>query len=1204
MGRTSDDEDIAIERGELVDDGGGGVAGDEAGIGHHAGFFEQGGHLVLEGVVDVRAPFVVMDDADDGHELGAGMDDGETGVEGGGEAGGPAEGVLTGRAEVHRADDVLDAVEGCGGAFGLAVDAGPDGEFGVVENFCGDGAEQEAAQYSIAVGGHQDQVGLIVGGVVQDAGGGIAAEFDGADGGVAEDALEGRETGFRRGLLGVARGFVDVEQDDLAAAVLGEVAGVFSGLERAGGEVNGEEEFGEHGDGLLCCFYGIRVWGGRREDPKLDYTQRRGFMRLSWNEIRARAARFAEEWHGARYERGETQTFYNEFFDIFGIPRKRVATYEEPVKRLGERRGFIDLFWKGVLLVEQKSAGRNLDDARQQALEYFPGLKDYELPRFVLLSDFQTFELLDLEERVESRFSLIDLPGNVESFAFMLGLQRRKFKDQDPVNIQASELMGRLHDALFASGYTGHDLERFLVRLLFCLFADDTGIFDTRDQFSDLIQQRTNPSGSDVGQWLSTLFEVLNTPLSRRQQALDEDLQRFPYVNGDLFKDRLAIPAFNASMRSLLIDACEFNWDAISPAIFGSLFQSVMDRGQRRAAGAHYTTETNILKVIEPLFLDSLRSELRSLLARRDNGRGRALEAFHARLGQLRLFDPACGCGNFLIIAYRELRLIELEVLKAIYPDRQLNLDIESILKINVDQFYGIEIHEFPARIAEVAMWMMDHIMNNRVTAEFGNYYARIPLVRSPHILNADALEMPWDELLPAEECSYVFGNPPFVGAKYQTPAQRAQVRRIAQLGGSGGTLDYVTAWFIKAGEFVKRSPAGIGFVATNSITQGEQVAQLWPILFDRCELEISFAHRTFAWGSDARGVAHVHVVVIGLSPRGQEPASKRLFSYDDLNGDPAESTHAALAPYLFDAAVVSNRHLVVKECSRPIIDVPRLLTGCQPIDDGKYVFTSEERRQFLVAEPRAEPLFRPFVGSDEFINGLERWVLLAGGAAPSLLRNLPAVRERISAVRRFRLKSPRLSTLRLAETPTRFQVTVIPERPFLVIPEVSSERRQYVPIGWLEPPVVPSNLVRVMLDADLWHFGILTSAMHMAWLRQIGGRLKSDYRYSIGIVYNTFPWPDANERQKTRIRGLAGAILAARSQYAQQTLADLYDPDVMPVALRRAHRALDVAVDKIYRATPFLGDRDRVEHLFGEYERLVAPLTAKSTGRGRGRRT
>lgn len=518
-------------------------------------------------------------------------------------------------------------------------------------------------------------------------------------------------------------------------------------------------------------------------------------MRLSWNEIRVRAARFAEEWKDAHYERGEAQSFYNDFFEIFGVKRRSVAYYEQRVKKLGGENGRIDLFWPSVLLVEQKSAGGNLIRAKEQAFEYFPGLKPKEVPRFVLVSDFQNFELYDLEGESEPIFcSLAALSDYVQAFGFILGIEKVTFKDQDPVNIKASELMGELHDSLEASGYVGHDLERFLVRLLFCLFADDASIFEPRGILLELLIQRTNEDGSDTGQWLSALFEVLNTPEEKRQTNLDEDLKKFPYVNGDLFQERLQIPQFDKLMREALLEAAEFGWKAVSPAIFGSLFQSVMKKEERRKQGAHYTTEKNILKVIQPLFLDELREEFTRLKARRDTGRNKALETFQEKLSLLKFFDPACGCGNFLIIAYRELRAIEIELLRELNPKGQRILHIEALSKIDVDQFYGIELDEFPARIAEVALWMMDHIMNNKLSLEFGENYARIPLRTSPHIHCKDALEIEWQSVLPLEQCSYVYGNPPFVGAKFQSEKQRGQIRRIAALGGSGGTLDYVCA--------------------------------------------------------------------------------------------------------------------------------------------------------------------------------------------------------------------------------------------------------------------------------------------------------------------------------------------------------------------------------------------------------------------------
>ncbi len=925
-------------------------------------------------------------------------------------------------------------------------------------------------------------------------------------------------------------------------------------------------------------------------------------MRLSWNEIRIRAAQFAQDWKDAGYEKGETQSFYNDFFDIFDVKRRTVARYEEHVQRLDNSRGFIDLFWPGVLLVEQKSAGINLAAARKQAGTYFDALPERDRPRYQLLCDFQTFELLDRDEREEVSFALADLPKHVEKFGFILGVQKRTFRDQDPVNIEASERVGQLHDALAASGYTGHDLEQFLVRIVFCLFADDTGIFEPRDIFFDFLENRTQKDGSDLGGWLAQLFQILNTPEYRRPTTLDEDLNSFPYINGDLFRDPLLIPSFNSEMRQRLIDACTFDWSSISPAIFGSLFQSVMDKDERRAQGAHYTTEKNILKVIEPLFLDALRAEFHHLKSRRDSRRIPEMIAFQQRLGELRFFDPACGCGNFLIIAYRELRTLEIEVLKEIRPRGQLDVLAELLSVVDVDQFYGIELGEFPAHIAEVALWMMDHLMNNRLSLEFGQTYARIPLEKSPHIWHGDALETDWNELLPTEECSYVFGNPPFVGAKYQSPAQREQVRHIAALGKSGGTLDYVTAWFIRAGEYVQQSTAQIGFVATNSITQGEQVAQLWPILFDRYKLDIAFAHRTFAWGSDARGMAQVHVVIIGLTKRDDAPREKRLFSYDHPKGEPHESRHTALSPYLFDAGGLANPRIAVKSEHRPINGLPRLVTGSKPIDGGHYIFDADERAAFLREESGAEPYLRPFMGSREFLQGGKRWILRLTDAPPQVLRTLPKVRERIAAVRAYRLVSKSKPTQALAETPTLYHVNVIPTDSFLVVPQVSSERRDYIPIGWLEPPVIPSDKLRLLPNATLCDFALLTSAIHMAWMRMVTGRMKSDYMYSVGVVYNTFPLPPVPAERLKRLAPYAEAVLTARATHPNATLADLYAPDLMPVNLRKAHQALDRAVDRLYRRSPFPSDRERVEHLLVLYEKMITPLSAPKPKRRRRR--
>ena len=953
-------------------------------------------------------------------------------------------------------------------------------------------------------------------------------------------------------------------------------------------------------------------------------------MRLGWDEIRRRAKAFSLDWQDARYEKGETHSFYNAFFEIFGVNRRAVAVYEKRVQSLdANKRGFIDLFWPGVLIVEQKSAGRDLLAASAQASTYFDWLAERDQPRYMLVSDFQKFTLTDLDNNgKEVSFALAELHNHVEQLDFILG-RRVTFTTQANVTVKAAELMGRLHDALEDSGYTGHDLEQLLVRLLFCLFADDTGIFQPKDIFLQLIDNDTAEDGSNAGRLLTELFDVLDTPEDQRQAGLSGELNAFPYVNGALFAGHVRTPVFDAKMRSLLLDAAKHDWSGVSPAIFGSLFQSVMDAKERRAKGAHYTTETNILKVIGPLFLDDLRAELGRLKLRK-TGQKAALIEFQHRLSRLTFFDPACGCGNFLVVAYREIRRLELDCLKALYGREAM--DVRLLGQVTVGQFYGIEFEEFPARIAEVAMWMADHLAMNELNEAFSGNAANIPLKDSAHICHGDALEVDWNEVLPAGKCHYIMGNPPFVGAKFQSEFQRAQVRRIANLGGSGGTLDYVAAWFIKAGQYLggtgspspegegvgwglspDAAPAGqtppptpplkgrgfesgnprirIAFVATNSITQGEQVAQLWPILFDRCHLEIMFAHRTFSWGSEARGKAHVHVVIVGLTHRDNEPAEKRLFSYPDIKGDPVESRHAALTAYLFDAKGVANRHLVVKEEARPINGARPVKSGVQMIDNGILTFTQPEKLAFLASEPTAKALFREFLGGEEYINGFSRAILYLADADPSLLRSLPQVTERMRQLRAYRASSSRPSTQAMADYPTKLGVDERLNTDYLVIPNTSSERREYVPIGWLGPEVIASQKLRILPDASLWEFAILTSRMHMAWLAHLGGRLKSDFSYTHGLVYNTFPWPDATPAQRAKIEALAQGVLDARAVHTTSSLADLYDPDTMPPNLRKAHAALDLAVDRLYRTAPFASDRDRTEHLFGRYEALVNPL-------------
>lgn len=915
-------------------------------------------------------------------------------------------------------------------------------------------------------------------------------------------------------------------------------------------------------------------------------------MPLSWNEIKDRALKFSREWVDESSEDAEAKSFWDAFFDVFGVSRKRVGTFERKVKKLDGKDGFIDLLWKGVLLVEHKSRGKDLDRAHAQAHGYFPGLTDAELPKYLLVSDFARFRLYDLETgEPPAEFVLADLHKNVRRFGFIAGYQARSFKEEDPVNVLAAERMGRLHDALKAAGYEGHALELLLVRLLFCLFADDTGIF-ARHAFHELVTQRTSPDGSDLGLWLAQLFQTLNTATERRQKTLDAQLTEFPYVNGKLFEEPLPLAAFNASMRGLLIDASTLDWSRISPAIFGSMFQSVMDAKARRNLGAHYTSEKNILKLIGPLFLDDLKAELEKI-----GNHQQKLKAFHVRLANLRFLDPACGCGNFLVIAYRELRLLELEVLTRLFNTQWSLLNkVADHVAVDVDQFYGIEVEEFPAQIAQVALWLMDHQMNLRVAERFGEYFVRLPLSKSPTIVHGNALRVDWNDVVPRERLNYILGNPPFIGAKMMDDEQRRDMLSVAGGLKGAGLLDFVCAWYLKAVDYIGNSDVRAAFVSTNSITQGEQVGVLWGRVL-AAGLNIQFAHRTFRWNNEAKGVAAVHCIIAGFGRAQLMP--RRLFDYEHVGADPHEIAASNINPYLVDAldVLLPNR-------SKPLCPVPEIGIGNKPIDGGNYLFTTEERDAFLMIEPQAAPWFRRWLGSDEFINGWERWCLWLRDCPPDELRRMPESMKRVEAVRLFRLASKSAPTKKLASTPTRFHVEALSETDYLLIPKVSSERRKIIPIGFMGPETLSSDLVFVMRFARLKHFGVLSSSMHMAWVRQVCGRLESRYRYSAGIGYNNFPWPELSDAKRVQaVEAAAQRVLDVRAEFLTSSLADLYDPLAMPAALVGAHQALDRAVDAAYvaaekaagRKAPKLGtDAERVAFLFERYHALTSLLAAQ----------
>ncbi|HRM34959.1 MAG TPA: N-6 DNA methylase, partial [Aliarcobacter cryaerophilus] len=627
-------------------------------------------------------------------------------------------------------------------------------------------------------------------------------------------------------------------------------------------------------------------------------------MALSWNEIKNRAINFSKEWEKEQREHAESQSFWNDFFNIFGISRKRVASFEEPVKKLGEQRGRIDLFWKGTLLVEHKSRGKDLAKAYTQAMDYFPGLKEAELPKYILISDFETFKLYDLEEDKNYEFTLNELYKNVHLFGFIAGYTKHKVVAEDPINIQAAQMMGKLHDKLKDVGYDGHSLEVFLVRLLFLGFAEDTSIFEKR-AFLEFLENKTSEDGSDLGSKLTELFQVLNTPFEKRLKNLDESLATFPYVNGKLFEEFLPIPSFDSKMREILLECCYLDWSKISPAIFGSLFQSIMDKEHRRNLGAHYTSEANILKLIRPLFLDELYERFEKVKKNK-----KQLAEFHKELSTLHFLDPACGSGNFLIIAYRELRILELEILKILYSENVL--DISSIVWCDVDQFHGIEVEEFPAQIAQVAMWLIDHQMNMMISEHFGQYFVRLPLKKSANIVHANSLQISWEDVISKEKLTYILGNPPFIGKKEQNKEQKDDMVRIFKKVQGAGVLDYVTAWYLKASKYIQGTNIKVAFVSTNSIVQGEQVGILWKELFSNYGIKIHFAHQTFNWSNEAKSNAAVHVVIVGFASF--DTTNKKIFEYEDIKSVPHEKIVKNVNPYL-----VEGNDLVIEKRAKSL---------------------------------------------------------------------------------------------------------------------------------------------------------------------------------------------------------------------------------------------------------------------------------------------
>ncbi len=913
-----------------------------------------------------------------------------------------------------------------------------------------------------------------------------------------------------------------------------------------------------------------------------------------------RADKFSKEFENAKYEMGEAQNFMRGLCEVYGINSTRTLLFEERVAKDVEVDGVkgginrIDGLFPSLLLVEMKSKGKNLEKAYVQAKGYIEKLEKRPevAPRYILVSDFQNLVLYDDQssdkETPIARFKLADFRQNVEALGFLGGYERQEISRQEAANIAAAKKLGVLHKSIQANDYRGEDLERLLVRILFCLFGDDTNLFGQPDVFLKLID-KTSSDGEDLSCVLDRFFNVLNTPKDLRSKSYNADYQALPYVNGELFKGRLADHCFGSEARTALLECCKIDWSEISPAIFGTLFQAVMHfedeaadvkTKKRREFGAHYTSEANVLKVIEPLFLDALKADFEK--AKSAKAKLSKLNDFHAKLRELEFFDPACGCGNFLVIAYREIRL--LEELTLVELEKLTNQRREPVC--DVDQFYGIEIDSTSAQIAVVAMWITDHQMNCRISNN-GKPYLRLPLNHRANIVCANALQIDWQSVIKPKECSFIMGNPPFVGYSYQKQAQKDDLALVFKDMSGAGVLDYVTAWHIKAARYIQENKKiPVAFVSTNSLTQGEQVAILWTELL-KLGVKLHFAHRTFRWNNEGSGVAAVHCVIMGFGL--QEPSSYKLFDYgDDIKGEPTEIKAAQINPYLVDAPTV-----LIEKRRKPLNEnTPEMTKGSQPTDGGNLLLSQEEADEIRKTDKIAAKYIRPFLMGEEFINNLPRYCLWLTDSTETDRKKSPEIKKRMEAVKKMRLASPKIPTQKLAETPYLFGEIRKSETRYLAMPIVSSENRRFIPIGYLDENIICGNKLFFIPDATLYDFGILTSHFHNAWMRTVAGRLKSDYSYSNTIVYNNFPFPvDVKPAAKKKIEDAAQAVLDARAVHKDKSLADLYNPKTMPENVENAHVELDKAVDSAYGFKGKKDDAARVAFLFEKYQELVAPL-------------
>ena len=921
----------------------------------------------------------------------------------------------------------------------------------------------------------------------------------------------------------------------------------------------------------------------------------------STNTQKQAAKQFVKDWSGKGYEKGETQRFWIDLLHtVFGIDNPtKMMEFELPVKTITKEKGsdFIDAYIHSTkVLIEQKGShvdlsakARQSDSAEltpyQQARRYAAGLPVSMTPRWIVACNFTTFEVHDMERPNDAPeiIQLADLEKEYTRLSFLVDDTNVHLKKELEVSIKAGEIVGVLYDKILAqylnpeSEASQKALNKLCVRLVFCLYAEDAGIFGSKNMFHDYMEQFP---ASMFREQLIKLFRILDQKPEDRDPYEDEKLLAFPYVNGGMFAGDIEIPRINEEIRDLILQRAsdDFDWSLISPTIFGAVFESTLNPETRRAGGMHYTSIENIHKVIDPLFLDDLKAEMADIKAtsvaktRKDRA-----YAFQDKISQLKFFDPACGSGNFLTESYTSLRRLENEALRIIYGGDRVIGEMADPIKVSINQFYGIEINDFACSVAQTALWIAESQMMQETDEIVGFSLDPLPLKTYTNIHEGNALRMDWNEVVPAGELDYIMGNPPFLGARIMSAEQKDDL--ISVFGAKWkniGNMDYVTGWYKKSLEMMQINPqVHAALVSTNSITQGEQVANLWRPLME-AGIHIDFAWRTFIWDSEASQKAHVHCVIVGFSI-GHSERQRRIYEGNkvidasNING------------YLID-----GENVFVGSRPKPICSVPEIGIGNKPIDGGFYLFKDNEKEEFVKNEPGSEKYFKRWYGSDEFINRRPRWCLWLGDANPVDLIKLPECMKRIDAIRNYRLASPSPGTIKLADRPTRFHVENMPASNYLLIPKVSSERRQYIPVGFMEPEVLSSDLVFIIPDATLYHFGVLTSSVHNAWMRVVCGRLKSDFRYSKDIVYNNFPWPEVSDEQREKIEKTAQAILDARQEYPDASMADLYGNLVLFPDLMKAHRANDAAVLEAYGFPKDATESDIVARLFKMYQELT----------------